>query len=304
MGDSHLQLRILDERRAYSPLRCLKAGWDFLRRWPVLPVVVLGTLIILTIFASQIAPHSFRETDLRQRNRPPIWMEDGGSERILGGDVVGRDILSRLIHGARVSVMVAGISLVTGAIFGTALGLIAGYYGGLIDEVLMRFVDIWFSIPFILFALVVVLAFDPSLKVVLVLLGILAWSAFVRNIRAEVLLLKTTEYVAAARVSGASTLRIMLKHLLPGVFNTVMVLASLRVGQLILAEASLSFLGAGIPSPIPAWGVMVADGRNYLDTAWWVSTFPGLAILLTVMSFNFLGDWLRDKLDPRLRQVS
>jgi peptide/nickel transport system permease protein len=167
----------------------------------------------------------------------------------------------------------------------------------------MRFVDIWFSIPFILFALVVVLAFDPSLKVVLVLLGILAWSAFVRNIRAEVLLLKTTEYVAAARVSGASTLRIMLKHLLPGVFNTVMVLASLRVGQLILAEASLSFLGAGIPSPIPAWGVMVADGRNYLDTAWWVSTFPGLAILLTVMSFNFLGDWLRDKLDPRLRQV-
>ena len=125
MGDSHLQLRILDERRAYSPLRCLKAGWDFLRRWPVLPVVVLGTLIILTIFASQIAPHSFRETDLRQRNRPPIWMEGGGSERILGGDVVGRDILSRLIHGARVSVMVAGISLVTGAIFGTALGLIA-----------------------------------------------------------------------------------------------------------------------------------------------------------------------------------
>jgi len=266
--------------------------------------MVLGVLVFVTIFASQVAPHSFRETDLRQRNKPPIWLEGGSSERILGGDVVGRDILSRLIHGARVTVMVAGISLVSGAIFGTAIGLIAGYYGGLIDEVLMRIVDIWFSIPFILFALVVVLSFEPSLQVVLIMLAILAWSAFVRNIRAEVLLLKTTEYVAASRVAGASTLRIMFRHMLPGVFNTILVLASLRVGQLILAEASLSFLGAGIPAPTPAWGVMVADGRNYLDSAWWVSTFPGIAIGLTVMSFNFLGDWLRDKLDPRLRQVA
>ena len=301
MVDFYAQMRTPAVKRVYSPF---KASWDFVRRWPVLPGMVLGVLVFVTIFASQVAPHSFRETDLRQRNKPPIWLEGGSSERILGGDVVGRDILSRLIHGARVTVMVAGISLVSGAIFGTAIGLIAGYYGGLIDEVLMRIVDIWFSIPFILFALVVVLSFEPSLQVVLIMLAILAWSAFVRNIRAEVLLLKTTEYVAASRVAGASTLRIMFRHMLPGVFNTILVLASLRVGQLILAEASLSFLGAGIPAPTPAWGVMVADGRNYLDSAWWVSTFPGIAIGLTVMSFNFLGDWLRDKLDPRLRQVA
>lgn len=287
-------------KRVYSPF---KASWDFVRRWPVLPGMVLAVLVFVTIFASQVAPHSFRETDLRQRNAPPIWLEGGSSERILGGDVVGRDILSRLIHGARVTVMVASISLVSGAIIGTAIGLIAGYYGGLIDELLMRIVDIWFSIPFILFALVVVLSFEPSLQVVLIMLAVLAWSAFVRNIRAEVLMLKTTEYVAASRVAGASMFRIIFRHMLPGVFNTILVLASLRVGQLILAEASLSFLGAGIPAPTPAWGVMVADGRNYLDSAWWVSTFPGIAIGLTVMSFNFLGDWLRDKLDPRLRQV-
>ncbi len=199
--------------------------------------------------------------------------------------------------------MVATISLLGGAIVGTALGVIAGYYGRVIDEIIMRLVDIWFSIPFILFALVVTIAFEPSLRVVLILLAILAWSVFVRNIRAEILVLKNTDYVAAARIAGASTMKIMMRHLFPGVINTMMVIASLRVGQLILAEASLSFLGAGIPAPTPAWGVMVSDGRSYLDKAWWVSTFPGTAILLTVMSFNFFGDWLRDRLDPRLRQL-
>ncbi len=277
--------------------------WNFMRRWPVIPGLILTTLVVCSIFASQIAPHSFRKTDLRSRNVPPVWMEGGSFNRILGGDVVGRDILSRLIHGARVEMMVATISLVGGAVLGTSLGVIAGYYGGIVDELLMRLVDIWFSIPFLLFALVVTIAFEPSLRVVLILLAILAWSVFVRNIRAEVLLLKGTDYVAAARIAGASTLRLMVRHLFPGIINTMMVIASLRVGQLILAEASLSFLGAGIPAPTPAWGVMVNDGRNYLDNAWWVSTFPGIAILLTVMSFNFFGDWLRDRLDPRLRQL-
>ncbi len=230
-------------------------------------------------------------------------MEGGSWDRILGGDVVGRDILSRLIHGARVELMVATISLFAGAVLGTVLGIVAGYYGGIIDEILMRLVDVWFSIPFLLFALVVAIAFQPTLQVVLILLAILAWSVFVRNLRAEVLVIKTTDYVSAARVAGASTLRLMFRHLFPGIVNTMMVIASLRVGQLILAEASLSFLGAGIPAPTPAWGVMVNDGRNYLDVAWWVSTIPGIAILLTVMSFNFLGDWLRDRLDPRLRQI-
>ena len=289
--------------RSLWPVRIALAVWHFIRRWPVIPGVILLTLITCSIFASQLAPHSFRETDLLYRNTPPVWMEGGTWVRILGGDAVGRDILSRLIHGARVELMVATISLFAGAILGTVIGVVAGYYGGIIDEVLMRLVDIWFSIPFLLFALVVSIAFEPTLRVVLILLAILAWSVFVRNIRAEVLVIKTTDYVSAARVAGASTLRLMIRHLFPGIVNTMMVIASLRVGQLILAESSLSFLGAGIPAPTPAWGVMVSDGRNYLDSAWWVSTFPGIAILLTVMSFNFLGDWLRDRLDPRLRQI-
>ena len=278
-------------------------AWAKLRRWPLVPIIILGTLVFCAIFADFIAPHSYREQDLALRNAPPIWMHGGTSERILGADIVGRDLLSRLIYGARISLMVAGVSLASGAVIGVTLGVVAGYYGGLVDEVLMRIVDTWFSIPFILLALVIVIAFQPSLKIVLVLLALLAWSGFVRNVRAETLVLKTSDYVSASKIAGASRLRIILKHILPGVTNTVVVIATLRVGQLILAEASLSFLGAGIPQPTPAWGLMVSDGRNYLDTAWWVSTFPGMAILLTVLALNFLGDCLRDRLDPRLRQV-
>lgn len=283
--------------------RAVGGSWSRIRRWPLVPIIVLGTLVFCALFADLIAPHTYREQDLALRNAPPAWMEGGTSERILGADVVGRDLLSRLIYGARISLMVAGVSLASGAVIGVSLGVIAGYYGGLIDEILMRVVDTWFAIPFILLALVIVIAFEPSLMIVLILLAMLAWSGFVRNVRAETLVLKTSDYVSASRIAGASKIRIIIKHILPGVTNTVVVIATLRVGQLILAEASLSFLGAGIPQPTPAWGLMVSDGRNYLDTAWWVATFPGMAILMTVMALNFLGDWLRDRLDPRLRQI-
>ncbi len=289
-------------RREGPPSRLGKA-WSRVRRWPVVPIIILGTLVFCAIFADLIAPHHYREQDLALRNAPPMWMKGGSSERILGADIVGRDLLSRLIYGARISLTVAGVSLASGAIVGVTLGVVAGYYGGLVDEILMRIVDTWFSIPFILLALVIVIAFQPSLKIVLVLLAMLAWSGFVRNVRAETLVLRTTDYVWAAKIAGASTFTIIRKHIVPGVTNTVVVIATLRVGQLILAEASLSFLGAGIPQPTPAWGLMVSDGRNYLDTAWWVSTFPGMAILLTVLALNFLGDWLRDRMDPRLRQI-
>jgi len=283
--------------------RAVGGSWSRIRRWPLVPIIVLGTLVFCALFADLIAPHTYREQDLALRNAPPAWMEGGTSERILGADIVGRDLLSRLIYGARISLMVAGVSLASGAVIGVSLGVIAGYYGGLIDEILMRVVDTWFAIPFILLALVIVIAFEPSLMIVLILLAMLAWSGFVRNVRAETLVLKTSDYVSASRIAGASKIRIIIKHILPGVTNTVVVIATLRVGQLILAEASLSFLGAGIPQPTPAWGLMVSDGRNYLDTAWWVATFPGMAILMTVMALNFLGDWLRDRLDPRLRQI-
>ena len=190
-----------------------------------------------------------------------------------------------------------------GLVLGTALGLIAGYFGRHVDEVIMRLVDVWVSLPFLLLALVTAIVFGSSFRLVLVLLALLAWAPFVRNVRAEVLSLKEQDYVALARVAGASPLRIMVKHIMPGVVSIVTVIASLQVGSLILAEASLSFLGIGIPAPTPAWGSMVADGRDYVATAWWVSFFPGLAIFLVVMSLNFLGDWLRDRLDPRLRQI-
>ena len=200
--------------------------------------------------------------------------------------------------------MVMAIALFTGTIVGTALGLIAGYFGGLIDEVIMRLVDIFLGIPFVLMAMAVAVVMGASLTTMMVMLALLTWSGFVRNVRGEVLSLRERDYVALARVAGASLPRILLIHILPGVINTVVVIATLRSGQLILAEAFLSFIGAGLPPPTPTWGAMIADGRNYLRDAWWISFFPGFAIFLTVMSLNFMGDWLRDKLDPRLRQLS
>ena len=168
----------------------------------------------------------------------------------------------------------------------------------------MRVTDVWLGLPFILIAIVAVIAFGQTFTILVILLALLSWTPFVRNVRGEVLTLKTSDYVALAQVAGASTYRILIWHILPGVINTVIVIATLRVGQLILTEAILSFLGAGIPPPTPAWGAMVNDGRAYINDAWWISFFPGIAIFLTVMSLNFLGDWLRDRLDPRLRQLN
>jgi len=277
-------------------------AFRFMRNWPVIPLVVLSILVIAAVFAPMIAPHDPIKDSLRDSLSPPVWYAEGTSKHLLGSDDVGRDLLSRIIFGARVSLIVAGVAVVTGLLAGVTLGIVSGYYGGLLDELIMRMVDIWLAMPFILFALVVIIIVGQSMGIVIGLMALLAWSAFVRNIRAEVLVLKQMEYVAGARVAGASDFRIMTRHLLPGVVNTAIVITTLRVGQLILAEASLSFLGAGIPDPTPAWGVMVAAGRDFLATAWWISFFPGLAIFLVVMSLNFLGDWMRDKFDPRLRQ--
>ena len=225
-------------------------------------------------------------------------------DHILGGDNIGRDLLSRIIHGARVSLVVVTVALIFGLLIGVSMGLVAGYFGGLIDEVIMRVTDIWLGLPFILVAIVAVIAFGQTFTILIILLGILSWTPFVRNVRGEVLSLKTRDYVSLAKVAGCSTFRILVWHILPGTINTIIVIATLRVGQLILTEAILSFLGAGIPPPTPAWGAMVNDGRPYINDAWWISFFPGVAIFLVVMSLNFLGDWLRDRLDPRLRQLN
>ena len=301
--------------------------WYALRRWPIVPGVIMVVLVVTGVFADQLSPYDDIEQDIRFRNAPPrifntnsdYWAENDysqamfraeGSEGkdpsnrfLLGADHVGRDVLSRIIYGARISLVVTSVALFSGLILGVAIGVVSGYYGGFIDEILMRMVDIWYSVPFLLLAMVTVIIFEASLNLIIVLLILLAWSGYVRNLRGEVLSLKERDYIASARVAGASTLRIMIKHLLPGLMSTIFVIASLRVGQLILAEASLSFLGAGIPGPTPAWGVMIADGREYVESAWWQTVFPGVAIFLVVLAFNFLGDWVRDRLDPRLRQL-
>ncbi len=232
-----------------------------------------------------------------------VTREGGSTKYLLGTDQLGRDILSRVIHGARISLIVAAVTLGVGGGVGVLLGLLSGWYGGWVDEVIMRLVDIILAMPIILVALVLVVAVGSSFESIVAVLAIWIWPRFTRMVRGEVLQIKTRDYVSLARVSGASTVRILFVHLFPGTINTLIVVATLQVGIVILVEATLSFLGAGVPPPNPAWGSMVADGRSRLVDAWWVATMPGLAIMVTVMSLNLFGDWLRDTLDPKLRQM-
>ena len=233
-----------------------------------------------------------------------VLREGGTSKYLLGTDDLGRDILSRIIYGARISLIIAAVTLGIGGAIGTGLGLVAGYFGGLVDELLMRIVDIFLALPLVLVALVLVVAVGQSFFITTVVLVLFIWVRFARQIRGEVLQLKTMDYVSLAKVAGASTPRILFVHLFPGVVNTLIVVATLQVSIVILVESTLSFLGAGVPPPTPAWGSMVADGRDFLADAWWISTMPGAAILLTVLSLNLFGDWLRDRLDPKLRQLN
>ncbi len=288
----------------------LMLAWRIFRRYPVLPAFIVALLVISAVFAPWLAQHDPLVGKLRDQDRPPIWQESspisGKEPKLeypLGTDPLGRDMLSRIIWGARYSMLIASVVLITGAVGGTVLGLIAGYFGGIYDEILMRMVDLTLGVPFILVALATVVVFGSSMMLIISLLILFSWSGFARQVRAETLRLKASDYVALAVVAGASAKRIISKHVLPGVVNTVLVIASLNIGQLILTEATLSFLGVGIPKPRPAWGSMVAEGRDYIDTSYWMALFPGLAIFAVVFAMNFLGDWIRDRLDPRLRQL-
>jgi peptide/nickel transport system permease protein len=274
------------------------------RRYPLFSLSLLTFLLVVpAVFATQVAPHDPLKGSLAKRLKPPVWQDGGSAQHLLGTDKLGRDILSRMIHGARVSLMVSMIAIFVGGTLGTALGLISGYFGGRTDALLMRLVDISLSLPTILLALVLVAAVGPSFGTVITVLVVLLWARYARLVRGETLSLKERDFVARARVAGASHVRIMTRYLFPNVINSLLVLATLQVGYVILLESALSFLGAGLPRPLPAWGLMIADGRELIVTAWWVSMFPGLAIMLTVLALNLLGDWLRDHLDPKLRHV-
>jgi len=266
-------------------------------------IVIIAAMVFVAVFAPLLTPHSPIEQSLPDRLLPPAWQEGGTPKYPLGTDMFGRDLLTRLFYGARVSLVVSAAALLAGGGVGLIIGLLSGYVGGRLDSVLMRAVDATLAFPTILFALLLAVTMGQGLRTLVIAVSLILWARFARVVRGEVLAIKARDFIALAQVRGCSHVRIMLVHILPNVLNTFMVLLTLHMGFVIIVEASLSFLGAGIPPPTPSWGQMVAEGRGRLASAWWVSTFPGVAITLVVLAFNLFGDWLRDRLDPKLRQL-
>ena len=266
-------------------------------------MIIFALLFFTAIFANFIAPYPYDETNLPERRVPPAWVEGGSTKHLLGTDTLGRDVLTRVIWGARVSLSVSLLAIAITAIVGTTLGIISGYMGGRVDAFLMRITDIAMAFPGLLLAILLAVSLGPGFFTVIFALSVLGWSGYARIIRGETLRIRNSDYVLQAQVIGASPWRIMFRHIFPNIMNVLIIGVTLNVGSMILAESAMSYLGIGIPPPMPSWGSMVSDGRNDLDTAWWISTFPGVLIGLVVLSGNFLGDWLRDKMDPRLRQL-
>lgn len=265
--------------------------------------MLVGTLLVLAIFAPLIAPHDPMEFNLRARRLPPVWL-GGEATYPLGTDQLGRDLLSRLIFGSRVSLIVGGGGVMVSLLVGVSLGMISGFAGGMVDAVISRIIDTFMAIPFIVLALAVVGILGPgsgdSLLILIIVLGMTGWVTFARVVRAEVLSVKELEYVEAVRALGVRRVSILLKHVLPNISASIIVLGTLQVATVIIAESSLSFLGLGVQPPSVTWGTMLADGRDYLATSWWLATFPGIAITLTALGMILLGDWLRDVLDPKM----
>src|SRR5712664_4185313 len=273
------------------------------RELPWFAGAILAVLVLTAVFAPFLAPQSPTDGEITQKLFPAVWMERGDSAPPLGTDRFGRDVLSRIIHGSRISLIVSLIAIGVAGTLGTLLGLISGYRGGVTDAVLMRVTDIGLSLPTILIAVVLVAVSEPSFSNVVLVIALLLWPRFARQVRGETLAIKEQDFVALAVVAGRSSAWIISRHIFPNVVPTLLVISTLQVGYVILLAGTLSFLGVGVPPPNPAWGLMIADGRGFLATAWWISLFPGLAMLLTVLAVNLMGDWLRDHLDPKLRQL-
>jgi peptide/nickel transport system permease protein len=275
------------------------------RQLPVLPLAILVPFILLALFANWVAPYDPTEPIPGAKIfEPPFWMQSGSTHALLGTDFQSRDLLSRLIFGARVSLIVGVTGTIVAGSIGTALGILAGYLGGWVDQVIMRLTDAWLALPALVFAIFLATMIGPSMWNIVLILGLVYWTRYARVIRGEVLSLREREFVKLAEIAGGSRSRVIFRHILPNVLNSTMVLASLTIGVVIIAEASLSFLGVGVPPPEPAWGSMLADGRSMLMVGdWWLTVFPGLGILLVVLATQLLGDWLRVRLDPQLRNI-
>jgi peptide/nickel transport system permease protein len=271
---------------------------------PVFPILILVVLVFTAVFAEFIAPHNPEVGSLSQRFKPPAWVAGGSAEHWLGTDHIGRDVLSRLIFGTRVSMIVGFTAVIFAGVLGTALGILSGFFGGWVDQVIMRITDAWLALPALTFAIFLAAIVGPSEWNIVIILGAVYWTRYARVIRGEVLSLKERDFVRLAIVAGCSRWKIMRKHLLPNVLNSAIVLGTLMLGVVIVTEAALSFLGVGVPPPKPAWGLMLADGKKGLMAGyWWLTVFPGVCIVLMVLAANLLGDWLRVKLDPQLRQL-
>lgn len=290
-------------------LETVLGGVERSRVWRKLlrnPSALAGAFVLLVVIcaaaaAPYVAPHDPVRQSLIRRFTPPVWAPGGNAAYLLGTDQVGRDILSRIIYGARISLIVGVSAVVVSLLVGVTLGLFSGFLLGRVDAVIMTVVDVTLSFPQLLLALAFVAALGPSLLTIIVVLGLTGWERYTRVVRAEVLALREKDFVEAARAIGASPMRMVMRHLLPNTFSSIIVMSTLQVAQAILQEAALSFLGVGTGGTHPTWGQMIALGRDFVSVAWWLATFPGLAILLTVLSINLFGDRLRDALDPRVR---
>jgi len=270
-------------------------------RTAFLGAIIVLSFILIAILAPFVAPHDPLKASIVNRLRPPFWIEGGSSTYLLGADEIGRDILSRIIYGARVSILVGLVTVAISGFLGTLLGSFAGYFRGRFDAILSRFADLLLSFPYLIFAIFLMSIVGPGFFNLIVILCFKSWVNFFRLSRGEMISEKTKEYVEAAQALGESDIKIIFKEILPNIIHSLLVLATLRVGFFIILEASLSFLGLGIQPPTPAWGSMINSGRAYMLSAWWVSTIPGIALLILVLSINLLGEGLRDILDPRLK---
>ena len=272
--------------------------------FPMIPMSILGLLLFVAIFANVLAPHDPEVGSLGERFRPPFWQQGGSEKFLLGSDHLGRDVLSRLIFGARVSIVVGFTAVLVAGVLGTGLGILSGYLGGWVDQVIMRITDTWLALPALTFAIFLAAVVGPSEMNIVIILGAVYWTRYARVIRGEVLSLKERDFVRLAIVAGCSKRTIMKRHILPNVLNSAIVLGTLMLGVVVVTEAALSFLGVGVPPPKPAWGLMLADGKKGMMAGyWWLTVLPGCCIMFMVLSANLLGDWLRVKLDPQLRQL-